>query len=202
MSSWTNAIVKVGDMNIVVLDLEMNQPSGRIIQIGALEMNTKANPAYPRNTFRVHVLPDEPLNQEIVTLTRITETTLAEHGIGIRQALRAFWGWIPGKNLMAWGSDCKHLIKLSEELGVEVPKGLVLFDLKPLAALVRSGLPGKTQGGLFKTMEALGLEFDGQQHDALSDAYNTALLAFHIISSFRRLESIKTELNREYVDDQ
>ena len=68
-------------MKITCLDLELNQPSGKIIQIGAVVGDTDNGDILDR--YRAYVDPGEPLQQFIIDLTGITEDDIKTKGTDI-----------------------------------------------------------------------------------------------------------------------
>lgn len=182
-------------MKIAVIDLELNQPSDKIIQIGAVCLDVKSGKiAEGHKSFNVYVLPDEPMNPTIVNLTGITDQLLKQKGIPLYQALTEFWLWMKesgaGKNISAWGVDYYEVINESKKLGVEYPNRLRCLNIKEMASVLRCSFPTeKSRGGLSNTMELFKLPFVGTPHDAYWDAFNTAKL----LSLFQKLveKSIK-----------
>ncbi len=181
-------------MNVIVVDLEMSQPSGQIIQIGAVYMNLKTG--FIVNSFNVYVNPEEELSDYIINLTGITQKQV-DSGFKIQDALTDFWAWTEQndcRNIQAWGSDVWELIRESKLNGISYPD-IRSFNIKELSTIVRDTLPNtSTKGGLLKTMETFGLKFEGRQHNALVDATNTANLLFFIREQFRQMFEIKRML--------
>ncbi len=181
-------------MNIIVVDLEMAQPSRRIIQIGAVYMNLKTG--FIVDKFNCYVNPEEELSDFIIKLTGISQKQV-NNGIKIQDALTEFWAWTKAKeckNIQAWGSDVWELIQESKSNQIAYPN-IRSYNIKELATIVKTALPNTSvKGGLLKTMETFGLKFEGRQHNALVDATNTGNLLFFLKEQFRQIFEIKRML--------
>jgi len=170
-------------MRLVVIDLEMNQPSGKIIQIGAVVVNIRSGKI--ENGYVVLVDPGELISDEIANLTGITNERIQNGGVMPDVAFAAFWKWFEekkvGGNIAAWGSDVWVLKEASKAAGVKYPAKLHNMDIKAVSQVFRSALPNgtKNRGGLKNTLHAFDLPFEGREHDAFDDARNTALLLCH-----------------------
>src|SRR5271166_3894106 len=88
------------------LDLEMNQPSGKIIQVGAAVGNLLTGDVYER--LRIYVQIDEPLDARISTLCRITQEQL-NTGTSLidayRQVAQLHTRHQSFVNAVTWGGD-------------------------------------------------------------------------------------------------
>ena len=178
-------------MNVIVVDLEMAQPSRKIIQIGAVCMNLKTG--FILSQFNQYVNPEEELSEYIIKLTGISQKQV-DTGFKIQDALTDFWAWTKDNNckaVQAWGSDVWELIEESKSNMIVYPH-IRSYNIKELATVVKSALPNSaSKGGLLATMQTFGLTFEGRQHNALTDAINTAKLLFFIKEQFRQIFEIK-----------
>lgn len=168
-------------MKIVVLDLEMNQPSDKIIQIGAVLWDIKRGVKLDK--FDMICNPGELPSPEISALTGISATAV-DSGVPLKIAIETFWAWVKNSEcayqLGAWGGDVWWLLEQGKALGVHPGKPPRVLNIKEMSKVYRSALPqSKKGGGLLNTLKAFGLEFEGRQHDAYTDAYNTARLLQH-----------------------
>ena len=189
------------------LDLEMNQPSGKIIQIGAVKFNIETKEVYA--SFNQLVCIDEPLCTDIKicdipALTGITEERLLQFGIPLTEAYEqmAIFHKAPvmiGEeqhsgmvNPVVWGGDDARCLK--QELldnGYKFdPKdyfcfGNRIFDIKSFHQWISmaNGMP--FAGGLSRSMAKWKVNFRGRKHDAEADAYNTAMLACSVFKSLQ-----------------
>ena len=177
-------------MILNIVDLELNQPSRSIIQIGAIQFNVKTGETIKE--LDLYINPAEPLDQYIIDLTGITQEQV-DSGIPLTEGLKQFWAFLEGKQVAAWGSDLVLLKAKSLDLEVETPERLTEMDLMPMANILRCAIPNGGRGGLRKTMATFGLEFAGRPHNALTDARNTARLVscwVGAISSFYKIQEV------------
>lgn len=179
---------------LTFLDLEMNQPSNSIIQIGAVVANIKTGEILEE--LSVIINPKEVINPEIVKLTGITQD-MVNAGIPIDEAYvqladlhKKYDSFI---NLVTWGGG--DSVALVDQLyGSEIlktvpnPFGRRWIDAKTVyvSYCIANGLDFR--GGLAKSMTKLGLKFEGTKHNAVFDARNT----FYMYKKL--LELIKKEV--------
>lgn len=176
-------------MLFMSLDLEMNQPSGKIIQIGACICSF--NTGLIVDELRIFVNPNEELNPQISTLTGITDQQL-KRGVSLFEAYEKLANLLQKYQCfpspLIWGGNDNLVLK------TELDKANVSYtwifgheaiDVKAIyfAHTIKSGTP--FYSGLEKIMKKLNLEFDGRSHDALYDAKNTFLLAYYLITGQR-----------------
>lgn len=165
----------------------MNQPSGNIIQIGAVRGNLSTGEVHSQ--LSLYINPPEPLNPYIEKLCGITSQHLRDSHIPLIDAYKALVGFskdsIP--NPITWGGQ--DALELYRQVGEDVHSysfGRSCFDLKKTYQLIQFSRGQGMQSGLSKSMNRMGLKFQGRKHNALDDAYNTFLFAHHIlINEFR-----------------
>lgn len=159
------------------LDLEMNQPSGKIIQIGIVVGSELTGEIFARE--RIYVKIDEPLSPYITELTGITEEDLATKGMSLLEAYRKVEAvhkeWGCAVNPIVWGGGDSKVLR--EQLGFTESDSFVFghrwYDVKTLYQSWRKAMNQPIQGGLAKSMTKMGLKFEGRKHDACDDAFNT-----------------------------
>jgi len=176
-------------MSFVVLDMEWNQAMsskssvfnklpihlrGEIIQIGAVKM-TEDN--QPGEEFQIDVRPVyfRKLHYKVEKLTGIDKDRL-EQGVGFKEAFAQFRKWCgDGCTLLTWGSDDRPIME----------QNIIVHDLDwdwigrwvNLQVIYNSQTQaGRNQTGLATAMEYFNIEQTRVAHDALGDAYNTALV--------------------------
>ena len=177
-------------MNYIVLDMEWNQPwpgspsarkvlpvaiRGEIIQIGAVRVTEEQ---FVEDEFQVLVKPKyyRHLNRRVSKLTGIKETRLKEEGIPFPEAMEQFRQWC-GEDVifLTWGFD---------DIGI-LRENLRLFGLEEdwtekwynAQMIFNAQTDGSTAQKALKTaMEIFGIEATRPAHDALGDAYHTALI--------------------------
>ncbi len=177
-------------MNYIVLDMEWNQPwpgspsarkvlpvqiRGEIIQIGAVRVTEDQQVA---DEFQVMIRPKyyRTLNRRVSKLTGIKESRLKAEGIALPDAIARFRQWC-GEDVvfLTWGFDDIAILR----------ENLQLFGLPTdwisswynAQMIFNSQTDGSTAQKALKTaMEIFGIEATRPAHDALGDAYHTALI--------------------------
>ena len=177
-------------MNYIVLDMEWNQPwpgspsarrvlpvqiRGEIIQIGAVRVTEEQTVA---DEFQVMVRPKyyRSLNRRVSKLTGIKESRLKAEGIPFPEAMEQFKEWC-GEDpvFLTWGFDDIAILR----------ENLQLFELDTqwlgqwynAQMMFNAQTDGSTAQKALKTaMEIFGIEATRPAHDALGDAYHTALI--------------------------
>ena len=177
-------------MNFMVLDMEWNQPwpgspsakkvlpvaiRGEIIQIGAVRLDALGRPA---DEFQVMVVPKfyRHLNRRVSKLTGIKETRLRAEGVPFPEAMEQFRSWCGEEPVfLTWGFD---------DIGI-LRENLQLFHLKQdwterwynVQMVFNAQTDGSNSQKALKTaMEMFSIEATRPAHDALGDAYHTALI--------------------------
>lgn len=186
------------------IDLEMNQPSRKIIQVGAVVGNISTGEILER--FSIFVNPKEKLSKSIIELTKITQKDV-DNGVTLEEAyhqLRALHkkhgSFI---NPITWGGgDSQELLnqlikplthkilvwlRLKERIESGWCFGRRWVDVKTLFVSWRFANGQPIQGGLAKSMLKVGLRFNGQKHNARDDAENT----FHMYRTMLSLNKLK-----------
>ena len=177
-------------MDYIVLDMEWNQPwpgspsakkvlpvhiRGEIIQIGAVRLTEDGQVA---DEYQVMIRPKyyRRLNRRVSKLTGIKESWLKEEGIPFPEAMEQFRSWC-GEQIvfLTWGFD---------DIGI-LRENLKLFDLDDswtgkwynAQMIFNAQTDGSNSQKALKTaMEIFGIEATRPAHDALGDAYHTALI--------------------------
>ena len=177
-------------MNYIVLDMEWNQPwpgspsakkvlpvhiRGEIIQIGAVRVTEEQ---LVTDEFQVLIKPKyyRRLNRRVSKLTGIKEEQLREEGIGFVDAMEQFRVWC-GEDIifLTWGFD---------DIGI-LQENLRLFNLETewtdrwynAQMMFNAQTDGSNAQKALKTaMEMFEIQPTRPAHDALGDAYHTALI--------------------------
>lgn len=186
-------------MNVMVLDAEYNQPSRKTIQIGAAVFNARNSALIER--LMIYVNPGEPINPLITDLTGVRDVDV-QSGMSIVDAyseLKKFHAKHKCfKNPLVWGSgfrnDSQHIYhEYLEAKGLPIDSsflqeenfmGFRVLDVKTIYQSVQIFENQKHGGGLKESMARFGLEFEGNSHDALSDAINTFRFWYHLVRIF------------------
>ena len=177
-------------MNYIVLDMEWNQPwpgspsakkvlpvaiRGEIIQIGAVRLI----PGQPvEDEFQVLILPKyfHRLNRRVSKLTGIKETRLREEGVPFADAMEAFRNWC-GEDIvfLTWGFDDIGILRENLQLhGLETDWTEKWYNAQMIFNAQTDG--STAQKALKTAMAEFGIEATRPAHDALGDAYHTALI--------------------------
>jgi DNA polymerase III epsilon subunit-like protein len=176
-------------MNYIVMDMEWNQPwpgspsskkvlpvqiRGEIIQIGAVRLMEDQQVA---DEFQVLIRPKyyRSLNRRVSKLTGIKESRLKEEGIPFPEAMEQFRAWC-GEDLifLTWGFD--DITILQENLllfGMETAWTERWFNAQMIFNAQTDG--STSQKALKTALEIFEIEPSRPAHDALGDAYHTAL---------------------------
>ena len=177
-------------MDYIVLDMEWNQPwpgspsarkvlpvqiRGEIIQIGAVRIREDQTVA---DEFQVLIKPKyyRRLNRRVSKLTGIKEAQLREEGVSMQEAMERFRAWC-GEDVifLTWGFDDITILKENLQL-YQIDdswvsrwyNGQMIFNAQT---------DGSTAQKALKTaMEIFCIEATRPAHDALGDAYHTALI--------------------------
>lgn len=189
------------------LDLELNQPSNKIIQIGAVKFNILTGKIYKK--LKIYVKIDEKLCTDetichIPKLTGITDEILDAEGIDLISAYRQLRDFhneevtINGDleramlNPIVWGGDDARCVREQViQAGYEFTNkkhfcfGHRFFDIKTIFQLLQIANHASIKGGLREACKRQNVRFEGRAHDATVDAYNTAKLAHKLFMEIR-----------------
>lgn len=193
-------------MRFISVDIEANQPSGQIAQIGAVAYDTDRGVIGEFSDFLA--LHNEDLNKNYVLNNGQTLGGFLGPDWVVNWALKmvdrdevfiAFWQWVEsvqcGKKFVQWGTgDMRAISQQSSECGVEPPSRTYVHNLKPVYQLLyQPALKLPRKYGLRAACEAMGVGFEGRAHDALVDAQNTAKLAakmFKIVEDCGKIRKV------------
>ena len=177
-------------MQYIILDMEWNQAwpgsaaakrvlpvqiRGEIIQIGAVRLLEDQTPA---DEFQIMIRPKyfRHLNRRVSKLTGIKEAQLREAGVPFPEAIEQFAAWC--------GSDAVFLTWSFDDIAI-LRENLALFGLPDqwvsrwynAQMIFNAQTDGSTSQKALKTaLELFSIEPSRPAHDALGDAYHTALI--------------------------
>ena len=177
-------------MNYIVLDMEWNQPwpgspsarkvlpvqiRGEIIQIGAVRVTEDQTVA---DEFQVLIRPKfyRSLNRRVSKLTGIKESRLKAEGVPFDEAMEDFRAWC-GEDIifLTWGFDDIAILRENLQLhGLDADWADRWFNAQMIFNAQTDG--STAQKALKTAMEIFGIEATRPAHDALGDAYHTALI--------------------------
>ena len=177
-------------MNYIVLDMEWNQPwpgspsakkvlpvqiRGEIIQIGAVRVTEDQQVA---DEFQVLIRPKyfRRLNRRVSKLTGIKESRLKEEGVSMEEAMASFRRWCgEGVTFLTWGFDDITILRENLQLyGLDDSWTGTWYNAQMMFNAQTDG--STAQKALKTAMEMFGIEATRPAHDALGDAYHTALI--------------------------
>lgn len=184
---WSTAMDKAtSNPNIFMsFDLELNQPSGKIISIGYVIANLKTGEILLEKDVFVKI--DEPVSEFIQKLTDINDQILEEKGLSLTEAYEeverdhaAYQCWW---NPIVWGCGDSRCLKM--QLGEYLKGKKYIFgdrelDAKTVVQTLALAKDLKFRGGLAKSMIKFGLKFEGTKHHSMDDAKNTFFLYKHL----------------------
>ena len=177
-------------MNYIVLDMEWNQPwpgspsakkvlpvqiRGEIIQIGAVRITEDQQVA---DEFQVLIKPKyyRRLNRRVSKLTGIKESQLREEGASMVEAMNSFRTWCGEDAIfLTWGFDDITILRENLRLyGLDDSWVQRWYNAQMIFNAQTDG--SSSQKALKTAMEIFGIEATRPAHDALGDAYHTALI--------------------------
>ena len=176
------------DINLLSLDLEMNQPSGTIIQVGAVVGNLASGEILEEVSCFIN--PHETLSEYIIKLTNIKQHQVdcgvsLQEGYKVLQQLHTKYKCF--RNSLCWGGGDSQ--ELKQQLNYPDDEmflfGRRWIDAKTLYVSLRFASNQKHQAGLSKAMARLGLQFQGKKHNATVDAKNTFLIYKELLRRFK-----------------
>ena len=177
-------------MDYIVLDMEWNQPwpgspsarkvlpvqiRGEIIQIGAVRVTEDQQVA---DEFQVLIQPKyyRRLNRRVSKLTGIKESRLLEEGVSMAKAMDMFRTWC-GEDVifLTWGFDDITILRENLRLyGIDENWVSRWYNAQMIFNAQTDG--SSAQKALKTAMEIFEIEATRPAHDALGDAYHTALI--------------------------
>ena len=183
------------DGKFLALDLELNQPSSKIIQVGVAigDKHTRFEDYVVRKWY---IDPQEPINEFINDLTGITDSDIRANAYSHEHVARELSELIREHkvfvNPVTWGGgDSVELLAEFCKNHADFPHfGRRWIDVKTWYTYVMLTRGKAASGGLASAMGYFKMHFKGQAHRADVDAANTLALFFKLLDRQARLESI------------
>lgn len=188
-------------MQFIVLDLEWNQPwpgspsakkvlpspiRGEIIQIGAVRMSERGE-IFDEYQTLIRPAYYQKMNRKIASLTGIKDAALREKGKPFPQAIEEFHRWC-GEDFafLTWGFDDVTILRENLALWqLDTAWCARWYNAQLIFNTQTDGASG--QRALQTAMQMMDIVPSRPAHDALGDAYHTAL----ICSRLRLAEGIE-----------
>lgn len=176
------------DKNIISLDIEYNQPSNSIIQIGLIIGNLKTGKILKE--YEEYVFVDEKISEEITKLTGINQLEIDNLG----QDLQTIYEEIKQlhkeyncfRNPLTWGGGDSESLRNKLNLDNEIfIFGRRWIDVKTLFISYRWSKGRNAQAGLAKALTKLDMQFKGKKHTAKDDALNTFLIYRELLNKIK-----------------
>ena len=185
----------ITDSKFLALDLELNQPSGKIIQVGVAigDKNTRFEDYVVRKWY---INPQEPISEFITDLTGITDADISANAYSHEYVARELGELIKEHkvfvNPVTWGGgDSGELLQEFSRNHADFPYfGRRWIDVKTWYTYLMLTRGKAPSGGLASAMGYYKLQFKGKAHRADVDAANTLALFFHLLQRQAKLESI------------
>lgn len=176
------------EQNFIALDLELNQPSNRIIQVGVCIGNAVQKPE-EYLTQKWYLDPNEPIDTWITDLTGITNSDIKTYAVSHETVAREINNLIkkhkPWLQPVVWGyDDAGQLRREFERNNVEFKHfGGRWLDVKTIYNFLQFSLNNSPNGNLQQAMLTADSWFEGSQHRADIDAFNTLKFWFYLMNN-------------------
>lgn len=175
-------------MPFLALDLEMNQPSGKIIEIGVC-VGRASQHFLDYEIKQWFIDPCEDISDYITDLTGISNEMIKEQSSSLTEVATELSGLIekhkPFINPVTWGGgDSAALLQLFQSNDIDFPYfGRRWIDVKTIHVFDCITENKDQRGGLSSVMKKYKLDFVGTKHRAAADATNTLRLFFEMMEN-------------------
>ncbi|WP_434715854.1 3'-5' exonuclease [Paraburkholderia sp. A3RO-2L] len=179
----------------LALDLELNQPSNRIIQVG-IALGSRKQPEEEWLVRQWLLDPEEPISAFITQLTGITSEAISATAVPWSQMAAELGALVderqPFINPVTWGGgDSAELLADIRERNIDFPHfGRRWIDVKTVHTFLALTQGKNPSGGLRRTMAQYRLQFLGDEHRAHHDARNTLRLFFRLMERQQSLDAL------------
>jgi len=175
------------DKNIISLDIEFEQPSEEIIQVGAVVGNLKTGIILEE--YCRHINIGKPISEFISNLTGIKQRDIDEGTTiyNIYQDLQEMHKLYDCfRNCLTWGGGDSESLRMAIHLDDEMFLfGRRWIDVKTVFISYMWSNGESPRSGLAKSLTRLGIQFKGKKHNAKDDALNTFLIYRELLSRIK-----------------
>jgi len=198
---------------VICLDLEMNQPSGKIIQIGYVIADVVTNRTFLERSIVVD--PKEPLGEivqgdlqvPVAAFTGISQERIDQEGVSLLEAYQILCDDVkrhnPTTTCVQWGDGAGDHKgdhdAIRRELGLDWDSFIFRprsWDVKSLYQIYRAFHHAGVVGGVNSALKSLGMTFEGREHDALCDAKNTYRIFYLLGQKLVLADQLKRLVNK------
>jgi inhibitor of KinA sporulation pathway (predicted exonuclease) len=192
----------IKDIKYFSLDLELNNKQDgttpKIIEVGV----AFGSPVRPEEITRYnwYLDPEEKITDFITNLTGITDEVIQTKSVShetVAEELGALiLTWQCFANPIVWGQgDADELKNEFRERNIKFPFfGRRIFDVKTLCVFQQMVQGKSSGGGLRRSMNSYGLQFEGEPHRAEVDATNTLRFFFYLLNTERKRQETIQQL--------
>jgi len=172
--------------NFIALDLELNQPSNKVIQVGVAIGNAQQK-SEEYVVKKWYLNPNEPIDKFITELTGITNGNISSYSVShttvARELTELIKEYNPWLQPVVWGyDDAGQLRREFERNNVEFKHfGGRWLDVKTVYNFLQFSQNESPNGNLQQAMSVQGSWFDGDTHRADVDARNTLKFWFDLM---------------------
>jgi len=185
-------------MLVCALDLEMNQPSQKIIEVGYTIGDIYTGEVKLSKGLIVN--PHEQLSEFIINLTHISQE-MVDIGYELVDAYKEMMKdcetlGVHRQPVVWGGGDVRTLKQQVNEIDSSILRkdsgiwsfGYTEMNDKNIVQAILGAKKLKTQGGLARSLGKFGLNFKGTKHRAIDDSLNTFLIHVELLKRLQVIE--------------
>jgi inhibitor of KinA sporulation pathway (predicted exonuclease) len=177
---------------VASIDLELCQPSNRIIEVGITIGKIEDRSIIETRSYFIN--PQEQLTDYIINLTSIKQSDVDNAPL-LSEVYGSIMSWLKSnkvhKMAITWGGDDIRLLR--EQVKEFNPSladwcfGHRIMDVKTLVQAYHCAKRVTMKGGLQESMKRFGLKFEGDAHRADVDSLNTLKMYYHMLDMYEKI---------------